>query len=303
MRLAPDHYQKRFRKEDGFGPADLRPLLARKGLKFLYIRKEDAPALLAGEDTGIDEILSNPNYSQEAVREAAEDSLELVHEVTLQLGFTPPVQELAQKSVQLIMRAIGSSPELSLILRKLQKQEGKYITSHSLMLAEVACALATQLGWKSPLTFMKLATAALLHDLSLTDNRLARIRRLKDIDDATDFSTADNQNLKLHPSRAAEFSREMPQLPPDIDVILTQHHERPDGSGFPRGLYSQQISPLASIFIVAHDLLDFYLDKRPANPSTNFLEAFLFEKDPEYTGGVFKKIAESMRKGEPLVLG
>lgn len=302
IRLGPNHYQKRFRKEDGFGPEDILPLLGRKGLDSLYIRRDDAELLLGGKDEQIEALIADEKADQQAVRAAAIESLEIVHEVAQQMGFTPAVQELAKKSVRLILKAIGNSPELSNILKKLKDHEGKYITSHSMMLAEISCAFATQLGWKSPATFMKLSISALLHDLSLKDNRLAQIRKVEDVTEANGFAHADAQELKLHPSRAADYSRELPQLPADVDVILAQHHERPDGKGFPRGLFAHQISPLASIFIVAHDLLDFYLNKRPANPSINVMEAFLFDKDAEYTSGTFKKIAEAISKGEPLPL-
>lgn len=43
-------------------------------------------------------------------------------------------------------------------------------------------------------------------------------------------------------------------LPTDIDNIILNHHELPDGKGYPRGLSSMQISPISCIFILAEKI-------------------------------------------------
>ena len=81
-----------------------------------------------------------------------------------------------------------------------------------------------------------------------------------------------------------------------MDTIVLQHHELPDGSGFPRGLYHHQISPLACVFIVAQDLLDFYLaNAASAHPKADVFQAFLAERETRYSSGTFKKILDSLK--------
>lgn len=41
---------------------------------------------------------------------------------------------------------------------------------------------------------------------------------------------------------------------PDLDRILIEHHEKPDGTGYPKGLKGSQISPLGLLFNLSHQL-------------------------------------------------
>jgi hypothetical protein len=71
-----------------------------------------------------------------------------------------------------------------------------------------------------------------------------------------------------------------------------EHHERPDGTGFPRGLFHHQIAPLSALFIIAHDLLGYFLQK---GKDTN-MEEFIDTRAGLYTQGMFKKIFKAIEK-------
>jgi HD-GYP domain-containing protein (c-di-GMP phosphodiesterase class II) len=58
-----------------------------------------------------------------------------------------------------------------------------------------------------------------------------------------------------HPNDASDLTLLMTEILPDVDTVVAQHHELPDGTGFPRKLSGARISPLSSVFIVAHDLV------------------------------------------------
>lgn len=292
LRLARDRYCRRFSKEDQVDPNDLSKYCRDSETSFIYVKKDELDGWLSSQNKELDSLLDGPTESQKT-QEVTEENLEIVHNVVSQLGFTPKVEEIAKKTVALTLKALGNNPQLSDVLRKMRLQDGKYITSHSLMLAEIACALAHKLEWSSAPTFLKLTSAALLHDLTLANNRLARMRSPVDITKSNGFTQDDAQNFKTHPISAAEYARKLRQLPADVDTIVLQHHEMPDGSGFPRGLYHHQISPLASVFIVAQDLLDFFMENEGANDKDIFA-TFCEERAELYSTGNFKKILDSL---------
>lgn len=303
IRLAPNRYCLRFQAQNGPSRGDLERYAKRPGGEFIHVRRDALDSWVATQSEEAEQLLADANPSPADSRQVAEDNLEIVHNVVSQLGFTPKVEELAKKTVALTLKALGSSPQLSDILRKMQLQEGKYIASHSLMLAEIACALAHRLTWSSAPTFLKLTVASFLHDLHLPSNRLARMKRLDEITEANGFTAADLHAFKTHPIQAAEYSRQLRQLPADVDTIVLQHHEMPDGSGFPRGLYHHQISPLACVFIVAQDLLDYYFAQSAAKePRADLFAAFIAERDSRYAAGTFKKIFDSLKSSEPTSL-
>ena len=82
-------------------------------------------------------------------------------------------------------------------------------------------------------------------------------------------------------------------MPPDVDSIIAQHHERPDGSGFPRGLTHLRIGPLATVFIVAHDIVTYLFDNDIAGANVEKgldLDKFIEQKSKTYQMGTFKKV-------------
>ena len=71
---------------------------------------------------------------------------------------------------------------------------------------------------------------------------------------------------------------------------MLQHHERPDGSGYPRGLNATQISPLGALFIIAEDLVHEALEGEGVT-----VDSFFTKKAPLYSRGQFKKIRLGFR--------
>jgi len=70
--------------------------------------------------------------------------------------------------------------------------------------------------------------------------------------------------MKRHPLMAYEMLSKIPFLRPALDIPYC-HHERWDGSGYPRGLKGKQIPLAARIFAVV-DVWDALLSARPYRP-------------------------------------
>lgn len=302
LRLAPNRYCKRFHGKDVPNPSELEEYAKSHKIAGFYVKKDQVAALIASQADLIDAMNVEKEVALQTAQDTAAESLELIHNVVDQLGFTLELQELAKQNVSLLLKAFGDSPAFSDVLKRMRQHEGKYITAHSVMLAEVACAIAHKIGQGSESTFLKLTLSAVLHDITLTSNKLARRHRLEEITAANGFTAHDAHFFKLHPVKAAEYSRQLQQLPSDVDTIIIQHHEQPDGSGFPRGLRHHQINHLACIFIVAHDLLDYFLAIVPPNNRDDILRNFLDAHKAKYADGTLYKISQSLRTGEPLKL-
>ena len=85
------------------------------------------------------------------------------------------------------------------------------------------------MGWESDTTFHKLTLAAFFHDITISKPELAEFETMEQankIGSRTDFL-----EVKGHPMAAAEVLRKFREIPPDVDVIVAQHHERPNGKG------------------------------------------------------------------------
>ncbi len=80
--------------------------------------------------------------------------------------------------------------------------------------------------------------------------------------------------IKFHPQQAYDILKEVDFPWPVADIVL-QHHERRDGSGYPRGLKCNDILPEARIIAVA-DVVEAMASHRPYRPALG-IEAALAE--------------------------
>jgi hypothetical protein len=129
---------------------------------------------------------------------------------------------------------------------KLTVAREKYcrIYQHSLLLLIISVYLARRDG----MNFQEaewVAMAALFQDIGLLhiDPRLLEPSHV--------MSADERRHLYAHPLTAYLLLCEFPELPRHIADAVLGHHERMDGSGYPRGLHGEKISRYGQILAVA----------------------------------------------------
>ncbi len=228
--------------------------------------------------------------------------LELIQEASRRFGFNKAVQDVTKKNVMMTVKTIKSTPKLSLLLAKFRREKEKYVTNHSFLLAYIGCALAVQMEWTSESTYQKIIFASFLHDIMLTNHVLATIQSSKELKDKeAQFSKEELEAYRDHPMVSAAIARHFTEIPPDVDVIIAQHHERPDGSGFPKNITHSRISPLSALFIVAHDLVSFMFERNSQDLvlDRETIDRFLVQNHKYLKFSAFKKVLEVLPKLMP----
>ena len=85
------------------------------------------------------------------------------------------------------------------------------------------------------------------------------------------LSAFEFEQAKKHVQHSVDILRETPGLPPQLMELVTLHHERQDGSGYPKGLKGREIGMVGSIAAIA-DTFDALTQRRPygepVSPST-----------------------------------
>ena len=139
-----------------------------------------------------------------------------------------------------------------------------YTAGHQQRVTQLACAIAEKMGLSQE-SIEGLRMAALLHDLGkiyVPAEFLSKPGRLTDIE----------QNLlKSHPQVGYEILKNINFMRPVAEIVL-QHHEKLDGSGYPRGLTDKEILPEAKILSVA-DTTEAMASHRPYRPSLGIEKA------------------------------
>lgn len=293
LKLSGEKYVKVVREGDFFEKDDY-DRFNKKGVEYLYLPQESAELFLTKLTHEVLSLRSAKVGTSNEVQLITRHIQNLIHELSLDLGFTPEVQELTKSNVNLALNVIGGNKKLSELLQPMLENNDAYITSHSIALAHVACGLATKMQWPTENTLFKLTLAAFLHDITLSNQEVAQFRTeealLQSLINSKKFSEEEVAAYKKHPINAALIASQFREIPPDVDTIIAQHHELPDGKGFPNHLNHLKIFPLACLFIVAHDLVSYFW----VNKGQFKMDDFLKLNEERYSVGHFKKIAVQM---------
>lgn len=290
IRLSKVKYIKLFLEGDAFDANDLDKYTIKKGVVYLYIQKNDIKEFIEKYNEDLQKYMK-PSYQLTVTEmiDLNEQIHETLHELGAKVGFTPEVQTLVRTHVRMTVKSIGKMPTLSVIVNRLEKFKGKYIYAHSMMAGYIGCAIALRMEWGSDSTFQKLSYASILHDITLDNHELADCVSVEEAKNRG-FTKKEVDDFQAHPTAAASLIAKFPEIPPDVDTVLAQHHEKPDGTGFPRKLSGRYIAPLAAVFIIAHDLSRVFIKKGTEAD----IEKVKQEIAASYSSSHFKKVVAAL---------
>ncbi len=292
VRLSKDKYVKLFRSGDEFEHTDLEKYYETKKIEYMYLKRTDISEFINRFRKELEDLLARSDVKPEEALATAEMSQEAIQELVHRVGFNEEVQELAKKNVQLTLKAIGAHPRLQDLINKVTK-EGNYISQHSTLLAHVSCCVAKEMEWGSDSTFNKLVLASFMHDVSLNNPQIAKINTMRELEERkSEFPEDLVKSYHLHPAKSADVVRNFKEIPADVDLIVMQHHERPNGTGFPRGLAHNYVAPLGALFIISHDLTQAIMERKEAFSLPDFVE----DKKTLFNQGNFKKVMAVLEK-------
>lgn len=146
---------------------------------------------------------------------------------------------------------------INAIALALEKRD-PYTAGHQRRVAELATAIAERLGFDQP-SIEGMRLGAMIHDIGkiyVPVEILSRPGRL---------TGAEFGLIKSHPEVGYDIIKGI-DFPWPVAHMVRQHHERLDGSGYPRGLTAEQISFEAKVIAVA-DVIEAMSSHRPYRPA------------------------------------
>jgi len=133
-----------------------------------------------------------------------------------------------------------------------------YTAGHQERVARIACAIAKELGWDED-RIHGLRMAGMIHDIG----KIAVPSEI--LTKPSTLSEFEEKIVKEHPEHGYELLKDI-EFPSPIAMIVRQHHERLDGSGYPFGLSGDQILPEAKLIGIA-DSIEAMASHRPYRPA------------------------------------
>lgn len=187
----------------------------------------------------IDECLSVANgVTHVSLRDRAREILDSEPRFQLMRSALPATERLLNA---LYAMPLNSPLAFKLTVAREMRPE---IFEHSVQVTLISLFLAI----KSRMSDRDLATVAaagMFHDigeLHIDPELLRPGRRLE---------AAEMRHVYAHPMTAYLMLQEYPPFHPEISSAVFEHHERLDGSGYPRGLKNEEIGPAGRILMLA----------------------------------------------------
>jgi PAS domain S-box-containing protein len=177
------------------------------------------------------------------------------------IGLTRDITErkLAEEKLQQTLYSLKNAVSATIqVMVSAVEMKDPYTAGHQLRSADLACAIATEMGLtQEKIDGMRMAGS--IHDigkLSIPAEILSKPTKLTNIE----FSL-----IKEHAQGGYEMLKDV-ESPWPLAQIVYQHHERMDGSGYPRNLKGDEIIMEARIMAVA-DVVEAMASHRPYRPS------------------------------------
>jgi PAS domain S-box-containing protein len=164
-------------------------------------------------------------------------------------------EEKLQQTLESLKKAVGTTIQ---VLVSAVESRDPYTAGHQLRVADLARTIATEIGLSHD-KIEGIRMAGSIHDigkLSIPAEILSKPAKLTN----TEFSL-----IKEHPQIGYEMLKDV-ESPWPLAQIVFQHHERMNGSGYPRNLKGDEILLEARIMAVA-DVMEAMASHRPYRPS------------------------------------
>lgn len=298
IRIGNDKYIKIFHADDTTDILDIKKYKS-KGISYLYLNRETAMWVINQIQSQIAIFLKANNF-RFILRGAADSPEKRFEQKILRIDDEVHVdkefKETIDRAVEKIRHLVEKETKVEHYLKALKDKQDEYalFTQKMNLTSLISCLLAKQLDWISKSTMDKLVYASVLSDITLAVRpQLLSISGIQEFEKVKDTLSEEDQKLYLaHPKDAAFLIKKYFQTaPPDTDALAYQHHEMPDGHGFPYGLKAEKISPLSALFIIANDFSYYFLkDDEPS------VEEFVLKAHSKYDYVNFRKIIKALEK-------
>lgn len=240
-------------------------------------------------DDKINDISEKTKFLEsEAIFESISAS---VDEILFSLKFTsqPKLNNIREVSKNIVSNITDYTNALKSISN--EREVDEYLVRHSVNVSVLSSMMGKWLNF-SQKDITLLTYASLLHDIGKT-------KLPQKILNKTSKLTKDEFDIvKKHPIIAYEIIKKIPYMDSSVSLAVLMHHERIDGSGYPLGLRSSNISNFGKIVGIA-DMYDamtsnkVYAKKVSAFKALDIMQKEHIDKlDPVYLNVFIQRISD-----------
>jgi putative nucleotidyltransferase with HDIG domain len=203
----------------------------------------------------------------------------------------PRSGEAIQRSKQIISNTVDfiiGTPESFSNLLKIRKHD-YYTYAHSVNVCTFLVSLARELGIEDKEVLKEVGEGGLLHDLGKSQVPPAIINK------RSKLVKGEWEIMKQHPVFGVEIAKETREISDVSLSIIGQHHEKPEGQGYPYGLEKSELTIFARMASIV-DVYDALTTNRSYSLARTPMEAahILMENKDEFNQKILLKFLKML---------
>jgi putative nucleotidyltransferase with HDIG domain len=259
-------------KGDAAFENEKRELLVRKNINRLFIGREDQKKYSEYLESNLQHILSDEKIQpEEKAQIVYGTATTMLHDV-----FKEPVHKNIERSKTFAYNMIDyilRDGRAAYNLLKITSHD-YYTYTHSVNVATIGSLFAKSIGLNEK-DMKSFCTGMLLHDLGKTKISSSIINKKGPL------TEEEFEKIKMHPEMGAKMLKESGSSFKDEYVVILQHHENCDGSGYPYGLKKDEIHYVARLVHII-DIYDALTTRRSYSPPQKPFDSLKLMKNEMY---------------------
>lgn len=248
IKLNDGKFVKIIKQQDIF-ETQLVQRLIMKGVSHLFVNRSELSTYGESVLSALYGLLRSKKHKNDELQKSqlASKAIELIKNNLIKCGFNPSVLKVADEVTNLQIEMIKDSPELSDFLTRFQNFR-RINTDHTRLISYIVVVMLEDLSWDSESTLQKMCTAALLHDFSMSDELIEKVSL------GTMLSNLNEEEKRIylrHPEESSHVAKHFESMTAGIVRFILEHHELPNGKGFPRKMNYNNVHPLSAVLHLA----------------------------------------------------
>lgn len=265
---------------------------AQKGVKYLYVRKDESLKFLMESIKNISKFYTIKNLEKKKLILLHQQSIFFIREFIQRLSVTDEIVKLTQLFIESSSTFIRSETHLDEVFDLVIQGRSVTFAQQTLLTIYLSRAILLKMQWNSDMALNKIALAAILQDIHLTNDDLIKIRSVND-PALKEFTEFEQNDFLIHPEKAAIIARLFNGFT-DVDFILMEHHERPTSDGFPKGGNASSLTAISCIFILTNNVVS-KIAQHPICPPL-VLREIVKQLKTHFSSGNFKDPYKTLEK-------
>ncbi|GAB4013520.1 MAG: hypothetical protein Fur0010_10450 [Bdellovibrio sp.] len=282
VRRTDSDYTKLFKKGDSIDWERV-ALYEAKGIRYFFVTKDEYQIYslfverLGEQLTQSKDILS----LDESLVVLKELSQFTIHELVVNFKIDDRLVNNANIVVEGCIKELGKDPKTLINVIKLLAHQ-PYILKHSMMVSMFSVILAKESGIESDLNLKVIGMGGFLHDIGVSQLTF-------DPEDEKFLTAEQRKEMWRHPELGSQLLDNLKGVRTEVIQIILQHHEQPNGTGYPNGLRGPEIYHPAKIVAIA-DAFCAMISQRSFRDALTIAQALVRLK--ELSGKFDKKLVD-----------